>query len=192
MKVQWKWKLHLGLFGAKWILHWILHLKHLTNLMSIHRCFFLTSKALGERLFPNRSWFYSFLYFLNLQWEHKKPREGGVLPSSHQVPPLQFEVSLVPSLHYHQPGVGGSFPGHILVTCEGRDHRPAIESQTHLWKRYLVYNHYSDTIKSLRCCSYLYRLSVVNFNHVKAETVNSFSGGHEDTSRRVKMAANVY
>lgn len=39
---------------------------------------------------------------------------------------------------------------------------------------------------------YLYCLPVVNFDNVKAETVDSFSGGHEDTPRRIKMAANVY
>lgn len=70
----------------------------------------------------------------NLQGEHQKPGESGVLPPSHQVPPLQFEVSLVPSLHHHQPGIGGSFPGHVLITCEGWDHRPAVENQTHLGK----------------------------------------------------------
>ena len=67
-----------------------------------------------------------------LQGKDQKPRESWVLPPSHQVPPLQFEVSLVPSLHHHQPGVGGGLPGHVLVTCEGRDHRPTVENQTHL------------------------------------------------------------
>lgn len=70
----------------------------------------------------------------NLQGEHQKPGESGVLPPSHQVSPLQFEVSLVPSLHHHQPGIGGSFSGHILITCEGWNHRPAVENQTHLGK----------------------------------------------------------
>lgn len=70
----------------------------------------------------------------SLQGEHQKPGESGILPPSHQVPPLQFEVSLVPSLHHHQPGVGGSFPGHVLITCEGWNHWPAVENQAHLRK----------------------------------------------------------
>lgn len=69
-----------------------------------------------------------------LQGEDQKPRESGVLPPSHQIPPFQFEVSLVTSLHQHQPGICGSFPGHVLVPSKGRDHRPAIEHQTHLEK----------------------------------------------------------
>lgn len=44
----------------------------------------------------------------------------------------------------------------------------------------------------LSCCSYLYCLPVVNFHNVKAETVDSFSGGHKDTPGGIKMAANVY
>lgn len=40
--------------------------------------------------------------------------------------------------------------------------------------------------------SYLYRLPVVNFNHVKAETVDSFSGSHEDAPRWIEVAADVY
>lgn len=44
----------------------------------------------------------------------------------------------------------------------------------------------------LRCSPYLNRLPVVNFDDVKAETVDSFSRGHEDTPRRIEMAANIY
>ena len=142
----------------------------------------------------------------NLQGEHKKPGESGVLPPSHQVPPLQFEVSLVPSLHHHQAGVGGSFSGHVLITCEGWNHWPAVENQTHLrgtgetiewreeWDRGRERMVWSNNcwLIPLSCCSYLYRLPVVNFDHVKAETVDSFSRGHEDTPRRVEMAANIY
>lgn len=47
--------------------------------------------------------------------------------------------------------------------------------------------------KDLTCsCSYLYCLSVVNFDNMKAETVDSFSRRHEDASRWIKMAAHVY
>lgn len=70
--------------------------------------------------------------YLKLQRKHQETREGGELPTSHQVSPLQFKVSLVPSLHYHETSVGGSLPRHILVTCEGWNHRPAIDDQTHL------------------------------------------------------------
>lgn len=70
--------------------------------------------------------------YLKLQRKHQETREGGELPTSHQVSPLQFKVSLVPSLHYHEPSVGGSLPRHILVTCEGWNHWPAIHDQTHL------------------------------------------------------------
>lgn len=70
----------------------------------------------------------------NLQGEHQKPGESGVLPPSHQVSPLQFEVSLVPSLHHHQPGISSSFSGHVLITCKGWNHRPAVENQAHLRK----------------------------------------------------------
>lgn len=72
------------------------------------------------------------LHLKQLQRKHQETREGGELPASHQVSPLQLKVSLVPSLHDHQPRVGGSLPRHILVTCEGWNHRPAIDDQTHL------------------------------------------------------------
>lgn len=52
------------------------------------------------------------------QREDQEPGEGGVFPSSHQVSPLQFEEGLVSLFHDHQAGVGGSFPGHILVTSK--------------------------------------------------------------------------
>lgn len=62
---------------------------------------------------------HKFLLDYYLEEEYQEPGEGGVLPPSHQVAPLQFEVSFVPSLHHHQPGVGGGFSGYILITCEG-------------------------------------------------------------------------
>lgn len=55
----------------------------------------------------------------DLQEEYQEPGESGVLPPSHQVAPLQFEVSFVPSLHHHEPSVGGGFSGDILIACEG-------------------------------------------------------------------------
>lgn len=41
-------------------------------------------------------------------------------------------------------------------------------------------------------CSYQYCLAIVNFDNVEAETVDSFSGGHENTPRWIKMTANIY
>lgn len=67
-----------------------------------------------------------------LQGEHQKPGESGVLPAAPQVPPLQFEGSLVPPLHRHQPRIGGGLSGDVLVAGEGGNHRPAVENQTGL------------------------------------------------------------
>lgn len=105
---------------------------------------------------------------MSLQREDHEPGEGGVLPAAHEVAPLQFEVGFVSSLHDHQAGVRRCLPGHVLVPGEGRDHRPTVQQQTHM-----------------------YCLPVVDFHHMETETVDSSPRCHEDAPRGVKMAANV-
>lgn len=42
------------------------------------------------------------------------------------------------------------------------------------------------------CRSHLYGLSVVNLDHVEAETVHPFPGGHKYAPGWIKVAPNVY
>ena len=223
MIVKGKWKLHSGLFGAEWMLSFIWRCIQAVCCLSRLQCGSIDASSFPSNNTRPRTTFVLYpslpsvpstmtrtqdpiLPQPNLQGEHKKPGESGVLPPSHQVPPLQFEVSLVPSLHHHQAGIGGSFSGHVLITCEGWNHWPAVENQTHLrgmgemieWKEEWGSSREGILWRNncwpilLRCSPYLYRLPVVNFDDVKAETVDSFSRGHEDTPRWIEMAANIY
>lgn len=135
--MQWKWKLHSGLF---------IWYKDASNQFDVVPDFSVEfGLSIGAfSFFSNNTLFYILLPawtltrtspstpLPNLQGEYQKPRESGVLPPSHQVPPLQFEVSLVPSLHHHQPGIGGSFPCDVLIACKGGNHWPPVENQTYL------------------------------------------------------------
>lgn len=76
--------------------------------------------------------FTDLLQLMFSQREDQEPGEGGVLPASHQVASLQSEVGLVPLLHNHQASIGGSFPSHVLVSCESRNHWPTIQHQADL------------------------------------------------------------
>lgn len=50
----------------------------------------------------------------------------------------------------------------------------------------------SDTEVKSSCCSHLDCLAVVDFDDMKAETVDSFSRCHKDTSRWIKMTADIH
>lgn len=61
------------------------------------------------------------VFLFALQWENKKARKGGVLPSAYQIALLQFQINLVFFVEVQQDSVGGGLTCDIFVTGEGRD-----------------------------------------------------------------------
>lgn len=61
------------------------------------------------------------VFLFALQRKNKKARKGGVLPSSYQIPLLQFQINLVFFVEVQEDSIGGSLTCDIFVTCEGRD-----------------------------------------------------------------------
>ncbi len=72
------------------------------------------------------------VFLFALQWENKKARKGGVLPSAHQIALLQFQIHLVFFVEVQQDSVGGGFSCDVFVTGERRDDWLSIQHQIHL------------------------------------------------------------
>lgn len=56
------------------------------------------------------------LKYIKLKRENKEARESGVLPSTHEISSLQFEIEPVLALQVKQDSVTRSLSRHILIT----------------------------------------------------------------------------
>lgn len=100
-----------------------------------------------------------------LQGEHQKAGEGRILPAPDQITFLQLQVNLILFIQVEQDSIRGGFTSNIFVPSKRGDDRFPIQHQVNL-----------DG------------LTLVDFNDMKTETVNSFPWGYKDRLQREKIA----
>lgn len=74
--------------------------------------------------------------YIQSERENKEARECGVLPSTHEVPSLKFEIESIFTLQVKKNTVTRCLPGHVLITGKRRYYWVFIMHQIDLmaWK----------------------------------------------------------